>query len=772
MGRLVPRDARAEGPVPGRPVSGWRFVAVAAPVVVAALLGLAEIGASHSETLAARAAAAHLDAVRAGAEAAATAEWTRLEDGLQRLAADGQMAQALLDLAQATRASEGDPRIDAAALAPQRAALAAHLDQWYAPLADHRPPLDDAIGLPATRRAQWLQAQYVAGAGLVADGAFADAHTRWHPRLAAAAAEHGMADLLLVRASDGLVVYDVAKTPVFQTSLLDGAFSDSRLGTLFRRARTAPVGGTLSRTDFAPFVPARGQALAFVGTPLVVDGTVVGALVAAFDTTPIDRALSAGGAWDSLGLGDAGDVFLIGGDGTLRSTPRHAPAHGASLPRVPTPAVLNGGEAGALEYEIEGRPMLASVGAPAFGELGWRVVATRDANEAAGDAESLRKTLFVWAVVIAALLIAALAALAWWGTLPLRHLAAAMGRLRLNDARARVPVLGNGDVAAVAQQVNALLDQHRDERNGVRQQHEREVRALAAAVDAWQPGEPCPRLPAAGELAPIGTALSRLADRLDDVSRSARLVPTPAAEALRAAAEQLRRDAERNLEALGAAEEATRHADQQLERAVTLANDALEGSRSAESAVRAERETLRALAAGIERAGAEARDERDAGGRALAALGSGAAAAAALVDELSVLAVNAALQHADEGDDALAESARVAVERAEQVGTELDTTLEDARVALDARGEAASGGAAPASLAAVEREIEMLVDVLARAMNDVSVLDAHLRSTADGTVETAVHAAVDSARRLRQTAELVASEAAAVAGSGVDPVGG
>jgi len=112
MGRLVPRDARAEGPVPGRPATGWRFVAVAAPVVVAALLGLAEIGASHSETLAARAAAAHLDAVRAGAEAAATAEWTRLEDGLQRLAADGQMAQALLDLAQATRASEGDPRIE------------------------------------------------------------------------------------------------------------------------------------------------------------------------------------------------------------------------------------------------------------------------------------------------------------------------------------------------------------------------------------------------------------------------------------------------------------------------------------------------------------------------------------------------------------------------------------------------------------------------------------------------------------------------------------
>ncbi len=768
----MPPESRSEGAVPGRPATAWRFVAVAAPVVVIALLALAEIGASRSETLAARAATAHLDAVRAGAEAAAGAEWARLEDGLQRLAADGQMAQAVLELSQATRASEGDPRIDATALAAQRAALATHLAQWYAPVADHRPPLDDAIGLPATRRAQWLQAQYVAGAGLVADGAFADAHARWHPRLAAAAAQQGLADLLLVRASDGLVVYDVAKTPVFQTSLVDGAFSDSRLGTLFRRARSTPAAGSVTRADFAPFVPARGQALAFLATPLLVDGNVVGTLVAAIDTTPLDRALSAGGAWDSLGLGDAGDVFLIGTDGALRSTPRRPAKRGATLPRVPTPAVLSGGEAGPLEYEVDGRSMLASVGAPAFGELGWRVVATRDASEAQRDAASTRRTLFVSALVIAVLLVGALAALAWWGTLPLRHLAAAMARLRLNDPRARVPVLGNGDVAAVARQVNALVDQHRDERNGVRQQHEREVRALAGAVDAWRPGEPCPRLPAAGELAPIGTALSRLADRLDDVGRSARLVPTPAAEALRAAAEQLRRDAERNLEALGAAEEATRHTGQRLERALSLASDALEGSRNAENAARTEQTTLRDLAAGLERASAEARDERDAGGRALAALGSGAAAAAALIDELSVLAVNAALQNAEDTDDALAESARIAVERAEQVGTELDTTLADARTALDARGAAANGGVVPGSLAAVEREIEVLVGVLERAMSGVSALDEHLRTTADGTVETAVHAAVDSARRLRQTAELVASEAAAVAGSAVDQAGG
>lgn len=746
--------------------SPWKLVAVAAPVVIVALLAFAEIGVRRVETVAAAAAAAHLDAVRVGAEAAASAEWTRLEDGLRGLAGEDETAQALLDLAQATRASESDPRIDATALAAQRAALAAHLEQWYAPLAERRPPFDDAIGLPATRRAQWLQAQYVAGAGLASDGAFATAHGRWHPRLAAAASGHDMADLMLVRASDGLVVYDAAKTPIFQTSLLDGAFSDSRLGALFRRLRAAPTAGAVSRADFAPFAPARGRSIAFVAAPLFADRELVGALVAAYDSAPLDRALSAGGRWEALGLGDDGDVFLVGGDNVLRSTPRRAPAPGAQLPRIPTPAVLSGGEAGPLEYEVEGRPMLASVGAPGFGELGWRVVATRDADGALGEASAARRALFAAALVIALLLIGVVAGLVWWGALPLQHLAGAMARLRRNDPRARVPVLGRGEAAAIALQVNGLLEQHREERAAARQQQEREVRALAAAVDAWQPGEASPRLPAAGELAPVGTALSRLADRLDDVRRSARLVPAPAAEALRAAAAQLRRDAERNLEALGAAEEATRQAGQRLERAMTLAEAALAGSRDAESAARVEQAAVCELAAAVERARAEAGEERDAGSGALAALAGGAVAASALVDELSVLAVNAALQTADAAE-ALAESARVAVERAEQVGTELETTLAAARAGLEARGAATAPAAPPPALG---REVGDLVDALDRARRGVDDLDAQLRSGA-GVDAAAVRAAVDSARRLRQTAELVASEAAAVAGGAVAAAG-
>ena len=148
-------EVRADLAAQQRAAAGaGRLLAASAVVVLLACFALAEIGARHAESVAARASAAHLAAVRAGAVAAASAAWTRLEGGVRRLAADADTVLALRELAQASRASESDPRIDAVALAAQRAALAAHLTQGYAPLKDRRPAFDDAIGMPATRRAQ------------------------------------------------------------------------------------------------------------------------------------------------------------------------------------------------------------------------------------------------------------------------------------------------------------------------------------------------------------------------------------------------------------------------------------------------------------------------------------------------------------------------------------------------------------------------------------------------------------------------------------------
>ncbi|MFN8641556.1 MAG: hypothetical protein U0802_07835 [Candidatus Binatia bacterium] len=170
------------------------------------MLLLADLAARRVESMAASATDAHLDAVQAGAEVAAARAWSRVEAGVERLAADAEIGLSPGRPGAGDARQRGRFRIDAAALAPQR----------------HRPGGTSTLAARAARRPTaaarrrrrpagvasraMAQAQYVAGAGLVADGAYAAAHAAGTLGCRPRTAEHGFSDLLLVRAGDGLVV--------------------------------------------------------------------------------------------------------------------------------------------------------------------------------------------------------------------------------------------------------------------------------------------------------------------------------------------------------------------------------------------------------------------------------------------------------------------------------------------------------------------------------------------------------------------------------------
>lgn len=753
------RDAAPDG-LPRPTLSlPWQLVGAAAPLLLAGLLGLAWLAAHLADDALDRAASAHITAVRSAAEASAAAELARLEDAVRRLAVDARTGAALAALADATRASEDDPRAAASELAPLRAALVAQRERLFAPLLSERPGLEVQALLPASRRAVWLQAQFLPGAAPPADSAYATAHAAWHPLLAEQTARAGFADLLLVRANDGLVVYDVAKTPVFQTSLLDGPFADTPLGALARRLRTTPEPGAVRLADFAPFAPDGGAPRAFIAAPISIAGAPDGLLIAAFDGAALTRAMSGGGRWAGLGLGSHGDLFLVAPDGTLRSEPRAAATTGASaIARRQAPAALRNVRAdgdGLTEYaDADATAMLAAVGAPGFGELGWRAVATIDARAARRGAAHLTTRLGLAALLIAALLTTALAGIAWWLAVPLRHLTAALSRVRPGEAKARVPVLGRGDAAALAMQVSRLLAQTRDAAAAARRGREAEAAALARVVDAWRGGDRAPRAYASAELGGVATALNALADQL--AAPATPTVPLAAAEALQAAAQHLRGEAARHLDAVGAAAAAARAAREHATHIADLAQGVFDGSRQASEATQAGQSAVLRLdsALGASRLGDAA--------ASLGALAQGAGASVALADQLAVLAVNAALVAAHDGGATgdgglLAADARSAAEQASTLGAQLG--------ALRARFDdlpAVTGCAAAAG--DVRREMERAAQALARCSSEVGELIAATRGEGETACADAVQAAQAAARRLCQAADVLAREAAALGG--------
>ncbi len=131
----------------------------------------------------------------------------------------------------------------------------------------------------------------------------------------------GVSDLLLLDAGSGDVVYSVKKRIDVGTDATIGPWADGALGEVVEGLRSAALGDTvISDTTF--YVPARGQAVIFVSTAVRSGSEVLGAVVAELPVQAITDLATADQDWELLGLGETGDIYVVGPDGTLRTDPR------------------------------------------------------------------------------------------------------------------------------------------------------------------------------------------------------------------------------------------------------------------------------------------------------------------------------------------------------------------------------------------------------------------------------------------------------------------
>src|SRR5262249_1178853 len=207
-------------------------------------------------------------------QAAALVEerFARLSDQVALAAGDPRLVEATEAFTAATRELDRDPDRDANESRATR--VRGLLRDYYAEQIEKRQVQLDALLAPQPS-ALFLQSLYLAGEGGRAPAPpageprprYADEHDAFAPVLAKLAERSGWRDLLLVEARGGRVVFSVAKTPVFQTSLIDGPFAVSNAGALFRRVESAAPGDVLF-ADLEPFLPRRGAPLGFAASPI------------------------------------------------------------------------------------------------------------------------------------------------------------------------------------------------------------------------------------------------------------------------------------------------------------------------------------------------------------------------------------------------------------------------------------------------------------------------------------------------------------------------
>lgn len=439
----------------------------------------------------------------------------RLLERTSVLSTDPGMAAALNDL------EAGYEAIDAEVDDAQRAELeAAYADvvQRYDDAGAERPLIADLV--PESDAGQFVQFQYIAenpnpqgdrGDLLDAgDGSeYSAAHRRQHEYLRAVEQRLGGADLLLVSADSNEVVYSAEKLIDIGTNVVDGPFADTGLGRSLTALSRATAGDAVV-VDSEFYLPEQGEPVVHVASAVRADTEVIGAMVLTIPISALTDLVTADERFDEFGLGDSGDVFVVGADERLRTVPRlwfedqdeylrrfddsGGDERTAELMAFTgSPVLLQPVETDAAETALDGGEFIGTQGGYLGNDviaastpigiegLNWVVVTEQSVAES-------RQELGRFVLSIGLLLAILLPILALLGALlaralarPVQPLVAAAGRIAEGDFDSEVPDLGRNELGDLGAQLRGVADQLRSQEQHIADEEHR-IEVMLASV--------------------------------------------------------------------------------------------------------------------------------------------------------------------------------------------------------------------------------------------------------------------------------------------------
>ncbi|MBE9066770.1 adenylate/guanylate cyclase domain-containing protein [Leptolyngbya cf. ectocarpi LEGE 11479] len=216
----------------------------------------------------------------------------------------------------------------------QKALRKYYNDEFFPRLSDNidGTPIFD-IYRPGGRAAQVLQYGYIANNPYPVgskdnllqanDGTtYSTVHNRYHRIFRNLVSKFGYYDLFLIDHKTGDIVYSVYKETDFATSLDTGPYARSNFAEVIDKVQKNPEPGAVQIVDFAPYRPSYGAPAAFFASPIYADGQQVGILAVQLPVDRINNVLTGNQNWENEGLGQTGEVYLVGADLLMRSISR------------------------------------------------------------------------------------------------------------------------------------------------------------------------------------------------------------------------------------------------------------------------------------------------------------------------------------------------------------------------------------------------------------------------------------------------------------------
>ncbi|MFB7249373.1 adenylate/guanylate cyclase domain-containing protein [Microbacterium sp. NPDC056234] len=219
----------------------------------------------------------------------------------------------------------------------QRAQLEDYYADTFIPALEGRADEDygDSAFIPESTAGQYAQVHYTIGnedfdadydrlLGMndAGDGsAYSAATGRYGDYFTRLVNEAGYEDALLLNL-DGDVVFSAYKGVDLGTNVLTGPYRESQLAQAYSDAIATNSVSTVVLTDYERWIPSMNVPAIWAVSPVGNDERITGAIAFQISIDTINDVTTGGQNWKNQGLGDTGEVYLVGLDDLMRSSSR------------------------------------------------------------------------------------------------------------------------------------------------------------------------------------------------------------------------------------------------------------------------------------------------------------------------------------------------------------------------------------------------------------------------------------------------------------------
>ncbi len=210
------------------------------------------------------------------------------------------------------------------------------------------------------------------------------------------ARHHHYYDVFFVSTS-GEVLYTMAKEADYGTNLITGPYAESGLGRLFRQLM-ASDDDIVAFEDFSLYSPSDNQPAAFLGAKVYRADTFIGIYAIQIPESSVNEIMQF-----SAGMGESGETYLVGKDGSMRSNSRFYDTSTVLKTKV-SGATVAKAMAGEMGIEIvddyRGIPVYSAYRPFEFEGIRWAALAEKDVAEVRQPIYSARLWLSAAFVVL------------------------------------------------------------------------------------------------------------------------------------------------------------------------------------------------------------------------------------------------------------------------------------------------------------------------------------------------------------------------------------